>query len=428
MCFFFLYNDSGSDYMEVKIERLDHQGRGIAKVNNVTTFIPNALVGETVDIELTQKKKKFGVGKVNKYINVSPDRVEAICPHFPICGGCDLMHMKYLNQLQFKQDKVKNIIGRYTSIHSNKIENILNGKEYYYRNKVTFQVKEKIGFFDKKSYDIVPIEYCYIASKKINEILSILKTCDLKNIAQIMIRTNEKDIMVVIYSKQNISEEIIDRLQGRCSLLRYDMGYKVINGNNSILDTIGDYQFIISPASFFQVNRNTVKILYDKVLEYLCPNKNEVVLDLYSGTGTIGIYISRYVKKVISVEMNVYAVKDAVRNKEMNHVDNIEFMCDDVANVIDKFKHGIDSIIVDPPRSGLDAKTINYLKEIGASKIVYVSCDPITLARDLEKLSASYDVNRITPVDMFPNTYHVECVSLFSLKKGLEKSKNIMTD
>lgn len=401
--------------MEVKIERLDHQGRGIAKVDGITTFVINALVDEIVDIEIIQKKKKFNTAVVKKYIKTSPDRIDAICPYFKMCGGCDLMHMNYKNQLNFKQNKIINIIERYTSIDSKKVKNILYSNEYYYRNKVTFQVKEKIGFYDKKSYDIVPIEHCYIASKKINELLSILNTCDLKGITQIMIRTNEDTEMVVIYTKY-ISKEIMEKLKDKCSLIMYDGQYKQISGNNYIIDNIGDYKFVISPASFYQVNKNTVKLLYDKVLEYLKPDLNDVVLDLYSGTGTIGIYVSNSVKKVISVEINKFAVEDARKNKELNNVNNIEFICDDVANVIDSFKEKIDSIIVDPPRSGLDDKTVSYLKQISSNKIVYVSCDPITLARDLEKLSELYEINEITPVDMFPNTSHVECVCVLKLK------------
>ena len=401
--------------MEVKIERLDHQGRGIAKVDGITTFVINALVDEIVDIEIIQKKKKFNTAVVKKYIKTSPDRIDAICPYFKMCGGCDLMHMNYKNQLNFKQNKIINIIERYTSIDSKKVKNILYSNEYYYRNKVTFQVKEKIGFYDKKSYDIVPIEHCYIASKKINELLSILNICDLKGITQIMIRTNEDTEMVVIYTKC-ISKEIMEKLKDKCSLIMYDGQYKQISGNNYIIDNIGDYKFVISPASFYQVNKNTVKLLYDKVLEYLKPDLNDVVLDLYSGTGTIGIYVSNYVKKVISVEINKFAVDDARKNKELNNVNNIEFICDDVANVIDSFKEKIDSIIVDPPRSGLDDKTVSYLKQISSNKIVYVSCDPITLARDLEKLSELYEINEITPVDMFPNTSHVECVCVLKLK------------
>lgn len=401
--------------MEVKIERLDHQGRGIAKVDGITTFVINALVDEIVDIEIIQKKKKFNTAVVKKYIKTSPDRIDAICPYFKMCGGCDLMHMNYQNQLKFKQNKIVNIIERYTSIDSKKVKNILYSNEYYYRNKVTFQVKEKIGFYDKKSYDIVPIEHCYIASKKINELLSILNTCDLKGITQIMIRTNEDTEMVVIYTKC-ISKEIMEKLKDKCSLIMYDGQYKQISGNNYIIDNIGDYKFVISPASFYQVNKNTVKLLYDKVLKYLKPDLNDVVLDLYSGTGTIGIYVSNSVKKVISVEINKFAVEDARKNKELNNVNNIEFICDDVANVIDSFKEKIDSIIVDPPRSGLDDKTVSYLKQISSNKIVYVSCDPITLARDLEKLSELYEINEITPVDMFPNTSHVECVCVLKLK------------
>lgn len=402
--------------MKVQIERLDHQGRGIAKVEGITTFIPNALIGEIVEIEIIQKKKKYNIGKVVKYIEQSPKRVKPICPYFEKCGGCDLMHMSYPEQLQFKKNKIENIIERYTSLDKNIVKDILYGTEYNYRNKVTFQVKNQIGFYDKKSNDIIPIIYCYLASKNINEILSIFTTCHLKNVDQIMVRSNNKDNMVVIHSKK-MTNEIIEKLKEKSFILQYDQKYQLISGQNHIVDQIGNYQFIISPDSFYQVNSNMVEKLYQQVLQYLQPQKKEIVLDLYSGTGTIGIYISSHVKKVISVEINPYAVEDAKKNRELNHVENIEFICDDVANVIDQFKQKIDSIIVDPPRSGLDEKTIHYLKQINPNKIVYVSCDPITLARDLERLSDIYSVKEVTPVDMFPNTSHVECVSVLHRKK-----------
>lgn len=402
--------------MKVQIERLDHQGRGIAKVEGITTFIPNALIGEIVEIEIIQKKKKYNIGKVVKYIEQSLKRVKPICPYFEKCGGCDLMHMSYPEQLQFKKNKIENIIERYTSLDKNIVKDILYGTEYNYRNKVTFQVKNQIGFYDKKSNDIIPITYCYLASKNINEILSIFTTCHLKNVDQIMVRSNNKDNMVVIHSKK-MTNEIIEKLKEKSFILQYDQKYQLISGQNHIVDQIGNYQFIISPDSFYQVNSNMVEKLYQQVLQYLQPQKKEIVLDLYSGTGTIGIYISSHVKKVISVEINPYAVEDAKKNRELNHVENIEFICDDVANVIDQFKQKIDSIIVDPPRSGLDEKTIHYLKQINPNKIVYVSCDPITLARDLERLSDIYSVKEVTPVDMFPNTSHVECVSVLHRKK-----------
>ena len=401
--------------MIVKIDRLDHQGRGIAKVNDVTTFIPNALINELVDINIIEKKKKYNIGKVNRYIEKSNDRIEPVCKYFGLCGGCDLMHMSYDNQLLFKENKTKNIIERYTNINIDKVQKILYSKELYYRNKVLFRVDKNIGFYDKKSYKIVPIDNCLISSKKINEILDILNTCNLNNIKQIMIRTNEIDSLVVIYT-DTISDEIINKLKNNCSIIKYNKKYEIISGKDYIIDEIGSYKFVISPDSFYQVNKNTVKILYDKVLEYLNPSKEERILDLYSGTGTIGIYVSKYVKSVLSIEINESANKDALKNKELNHIDNIEFICNDVANEIDKIKN-IDSIIIDPPRSGLDNKTIEYLKKIKSKKIVYVSCDPMTLARDLEKLSDVYEIKEITPVDMFPNTSHVECVTVLCHKK-----------
>lgn len=400
--------------MIVKIERLDHQGRGITKVNNITTFVPNSLIDEIVDIDIIEQKKNYNIGKVNRYIEKSANRIEPICKYFNLCGGCDLMHMSYKNQLLFKQNKIKNIIDRYTNIDSNVVKEILYFTDLYYRNKVVFKVDKNIGFYDKKSYNIVPIDKCLISSKKINYLLKIIRTCNLDNIKQIMIRTNEVDSLVVIYTNK-ISSEIINKLKNECSIIRYDKKYEIISGKGYIEDKIGDYKFIISPDSFYQVNKDTVKLLYDKVLEYLNPSKEESVLDLYSGTGTIGIYISKYVKNVLSIEINKFANEDALRNKKLNNVNNIKFICDDVSNEIDKIKN-IDSIIVDPPRSGLDNKTINYLKKIKSRKIIYVSCDPMTLARDLEKLSEVYNVAEITPVDMFPNTSHVECVSLLCRK------------
>lgn len=400
--------------MQVKIERLDHQGRGIAKVNNITTFIPNTLVNEEVEIEIIESRKKYNVGKVIKYIKTSDLRINPICPYYDKCGGCDLMHMAYQEQLKFKENKIKNIISRFTDISDNKVKNILYSNDLYYRNKATFQVNKKIGFYDKKSYDIVNIDKCYIVSNKINEVLNILNTCDLSGIKQIIVRTNGIDTIVIIKTK-DISNEIKEKLN-LYGIVKYDKNYEVINGQGNIKDKIGNYEFIISPDSFYQVNSNSVKILYDKVLEYLKPNKEQTILDLYSGTGTIGIYVGKYVKKVYSVEINKYAVSDAKANGKLNNIDNIEFICDDVANIIDKFACKIDSIIVDPPRSGLDNKTINYLKQILAKKIIYVSCDPITLARDLELLSDIYNIDEITPVDMFPNTNHVECVCALKLK------------
>lgn len=398
---------------EVKIERLDHQGRGICKVNDRITFVPNTLIDEIVQIELIEKKKKYNVGRVIKYIKKSNLRVNPICPYYELCGGCDLMHLSYEEQLKYKQDKIKNIFSKYTDIDINLIKDIVYDKEYNYRNKGTFKVNNEIGYYRKNSHEIIPIDNCYLLSDKINEILKLLNNCILKNIKEVIIKNSDTEILV-IFKGENIDKKIIDTLKGKVTgIVLFNKEYKVIYGKGKIESSIGAYKFLISPEAFFQVNNNIAKKMYDKVSTYL--NNENNVLDLYSGTGSIGIYVSKFVKNIISVEINKFANLDALENKKINNISNIEFICDDVANVIDKFSN-IDTVIVDPPRSGLDSKTIKYLKKIGSKNIIYVSCDPLTLARDIKNLSDNYMVKEVTLFDMFPNTYHVECVCILKSK------------
>lgn len=397
---------------EVKIERLDHQGRGICKVNNVITFVPNALIDEVVCIKLTEKRKKYNVGKVIKYIKTSSLRANPICPYYELCGGCDLMHLSYIEQLKYKQDKIKNIFFKYTNIDTALINDIVYDKEYHYRNKGTFKVNGKIGYYQKSSHDVIPIDKCYLVSNKINEILRLLNKCTLKNITEIIIKSSDREILV-IFKGEKMTKEIIDILKDKVTgIVLFNKKYQLIYGKEKIENKIGEYKFLVSPEAFFQVNNNIAHKMYDKVASYL--NNENTVLDLYSGTGSIGIYISKRVKKIISVELNKFASNDALENKKINNISNIDFICDDVANVIDTFSN-IDTVIVDPPRSGLDNKTVDYLKKICSKNIIYVSCDPLTLARDVKKLSDTYIVKEVTPFDMFPNTYHVECVCLLNL-------------
>lgn len=236
---------------------------------------------------------------------------------------------------------------------------------------------------------------------------------DLNNIYQIVIRCSKNlDEKMVIF-KGNLNIDISLLKNHVDSIVSYDKEYKVLYGNGYIVDKIGDYSFIISPDSFFQVNTNGAYNLYSKVLEYV--EKSNYLLDLYCGTGTIGIFLSSVCNKVLGVEINKYAIEDANKNKELNRIKNIDFICRDTSlfNEINDF----DTVVVDPPRSGLDKNTINYLLNLKPNKIVYVSCDPVTLARDLNLLNEKYDCIGITPVDMFSRTYHVECVCLLELTK-----------
>lgn len=399
---------------EVKIERLDHQGRGICKVNNKITFVPNTLIDEIVNVEIIEEKKKYNIGKVINYIKKSDLRVNPICPYYELCGGCDLMHLKYNEQLKYKQDKIKNIFSKYTDIDLNLIKDIVYDKEYNCRNKGTFKVNEKVGYYGKNSHKMISIDKCYLVDDKINKIINILNNFKMKDINEVVIKSSDNEILVIFKGK-NIDKKIIDVLKDKVTgIVLYDKQYKTIYGKERIQNIIGEYKFLISPEAFFQVNNNIAKKMYDKVSTYL--NNENNVLDLYSGTGSIGIYVSKYAKQIISVEINKFASLDALENKKINNISNIDFICDDVSNVIDKFSN-IDTVIVDPPRSGLDNKTINYLKKISSKNIIYVSCDPLTLARDIKNLSDKYEVKELTPFDMFPNTYHVECVILLSKVK-----------
>ena len=397
--------------MQYKIEKLDNFGRGISHINNKIVFISNALEDEVVDATTTYSNKKFDEAKVNEIIEVSRMRIKPICPYFDICGGCNLLHMNYDEQLKFKYNKVKDIIFKYLK-ENIKVNDVIYSNQFNYRNKASFEVKEKLCYKMRKSTNLVDINYCYLLDKNINDIVHVLNNLNLKNINNITIRTGEEDIMVIISG--NPSHEIIDALKEKAKSIY--VNDKLVYGRSNIVSKIGNYEFFVSDKSFFQVNKYNVKNLYDKVLEYAELTGNENILDLYCGTGTIGIYLSKYAKSVIGIEVNEQAIFDANVNKNKNNIENISFICDTTSNINNIVNNDFDVIIVDPPRSGLDKNTINFLINSKVKRVVYVSCDIMTLVRDLNILKQDYDIREITPVDMFPNTYHVECVCVLKLK------------
>lgn len=392
------------------IERFDHQGRGITKVDDKITFVKDALPGEIVDIQITHTNNKINEAIITNIEKKSDIRIEPVCKYYNECGGCNLMHIPYEEELKYKEDKIKQVIEKYTSLNTDIVKPIIKNDTNYYRNKITLHVSfNKLGYYNIKSNKIINIDKCYIVDEKINKIINDINKLDLTNVYEIVIRTSKhlNDTMVVFKITDDISNIDLDV----DTILTYkDKKYNVLKGKGYIEDKIGKYTYKISPDSFFQVNTLQAQNLYNKVLEYLKPD-NDNILDLYCGTGTIGIYVSEKAKHIKGIEINKYAVEDANENKKINNIDNIDFECLD-ASEIDKLKDHFDKIIIDPPRSGLDKKTINYILKSNAKKVVYVSCDPITLARDLEILKEKYSIKEITPVDMFSRTYHVECVCL----------------
>ena len=397
--------------MQYKIEKLDNFGRGISHINNKIVFISNALEDEVVDATTIYSNKRFDEAKVNEIIEVSRMRIKPICPYFDICGGCNLLHMNYDDQLKFKYNKVKDIIFKYLK-ENIKVNDVIYSNQFNYRNKASFEVKEKLCYKMRKSTNLVDIKYCYLLDNNINDIVHVLNNLNLKNINNITIRTGEEDIMVIISG--NPTQEIIDALKEKARSIY--VNDKLVYGRSNIVSKIGNYEFFVSDKSFFQVNKYNVKNLYDKVLEYAELTGNENILDLYCGTGTIGIYLSKYAKSVIGIEVNEQAIFDANVNKNKNNIENISFICDTTSNINNIVNNDFDVIIVDPPRSGLDKNTINFLINSKAKRVVYVSCDIMTLVRDLNILKQDYDIREITPVDMFPNTYHVETVCILERK------------
>ena len=269
-----------------------------------------------------------------------------------------------------------------------------------------------LGFYEEGSNKLINIDECLLLDNRINELIKLFYQLDLTYIEKIMVRTTSKEVMVVFYGFIDKIDILKDKVD---SIILINIKEKLLHGKSYIKEQINDLKFIISYDSFFQINTEAMIKLYDKVVEYADLTKEDKVLDLYCGTGTIGIYLSKYCKEVLGIEIVENAIKDANINKELNNIENISFICGDVGKLINA-DYKQDVLVVDPPRAGLDKKTKKVILDNEYKKIVYVSCDPMTLVRDLSELSVKYDIADVTLVDMFPNTYHVECVTALHLK------------
>ena len=399
--------------MKTKILDLDYQGRGIAKIDNVVTFISGALIDELVEFKITKKNKSFNEAEVTLIENESKDRVLPPCPFYGKCGGCDLMHMNYESQLKFKFKRVKETLNKFTKSDI-LVKPIIRSDEIYnYRNKITFHVsKNKIGFYEKESNNFIHIDKCLICDDEINELINKLEELDLKEVSKIIIRISKfnKEKMIIFETNKDI--DVSSLPDDLIVYLNINNKYICKSKKQKIIEKMNYLKYTISPSSFFQVNTFEAIKLYDKVKEYASLTGEEIVLDLYCGTGTIGLYLADKLKYLYGIEINEDAIKDANENKELNNIKNADFYALNANQFLTKISEKIDVLIVDPPRSGLDKKTIDSVIKLRPKKIVYVSCDVATLARDLNILSEFYNIKEVTPVDMFPNTYHCESVCI----------------
>ncbi len=397
--------------MRLKIDGFDHQGRGIAHYNNKVYFIFNALPDEEVEIEILKEKKNIVTGKVIKYYKKNDDlRTDTKCPFYGICGGCDIMHIK--DQNGYKLDKLNNIINKYVDKNI-KVLDVVNLNEYNYRNKITLQVcNNEIGLYKKNSNDIVCIDKCYLVDDRINKIIDLIKkNQNLNGIKQIVIKCMDES-MVTFIGDDNVNYDYLKSVVDSIYVNK-----KNVYGKSKITVYMGNFKFLVSSESFFQVNTLVANAMYNYIDSLI--DKTNVIFDLYCGTGTIGIFVSNKANRVIGLEINSEAVRDANENKKINNINNIDFYEGDASSIVKKTNLKPDVIIVDPPRNGLDDKMINDINKLLPKKIIYVSCDPMTLARDLKKLD-NYNIISIKGFNMFPNTYHVECVSVLH-RKSLEK-------
>ncbi|GAA0115062.1 23S rRNA (uracil(1939)-C(5))-methyltransferase RlmD [Clostridium senegalense] len=443
----------------IKIENSGHQGEGVGKIDNFTVFVEGALKDETVKIKLIKINKNYGVGKLIEVLSSSESRTEPVCSTYKRCGGCNLQHSTYEAQLSFKTERVRDVIKRIGKLEDVKIHNTIGMENpYNYRNKVQLPVgKNKdgevvVGFYAPRSHDIINMECCYIQDEVGDKVIKVVKewikkfnieTYDEKTnsgiVRHIMIRKGFKteEVMVVIVTNGNsipYLEKLVsmlkDDIEGIDSIIQninnkqtnviLDQKCKTLYGKDTITDFIGEFKFNISPLSFFQVNSIQTEVLYNKALEYADLQGDEIVFDAYCGTGTISLFLSQNAKKVYGVEIIPQAIQNAIKNAEENNVTNTEFIVGEAENEIPKLiEKGIkaDVVVVDPPRKGCEESLLHSIAKMAPKKIVYVSCDPATLARDLNILQQlGYKTLEIQPVDMFPQTAHVETVALLRRK------------
>ena len=399
---------------QVLIENLDDFGRGIAHINNKVVFIANALPEELVEIKIINDKKSYMEASVVKYIKLSKDRIESMCPYFEACGGCSLIHLNYEDTLKFKQNKIKNLLKKYKINYDKELEIVKNDNPVYYRNKVSLKIENgHLGYYEENTHKLIEIKECLMAKRSINEVIKNYKLLHLEN-AKLTIRSNYNDEILIII-EANAKEYNIElaKLKEKIKLVGIIYNNKTIYGENFFYERINGKLFKVSYNSFFQINESITSKLFALIENNI--DKDSIVLDLYSGVGTLGIVASSKAKTVYSIEIIKNAVLNGITNAKLNQKTNIKFMLGDVAKLVDKVNLAFDTIIVDPPRKGLDKKTREFILKKLPTKIIYVSCNPNTLMRDLKELESIYEISDYKILDMFSYTYHAE--SFCVLKK-----------
>ena len=413
------------DRYTVKIESIASCGFGVSHIDGFAVFVRDAVTGDVADVEITEVKKRFAYARIVELIQKSPHRIENRCSFSKLCGGCDFGHVEYLHQLDTKKEIVENAIRRIGAIADFELDEIIGCKKQYgYRNKVVFAVDDdRIGYNEKKSHRVLEIEECLLFDKINKDIIRAIKG-KTNGIKKVFLRIAKGKVMVVLYAdtlniESTIVKSISDVSENIVSIiLRTKKEQKILYGTDRLIDEILGVRFEISPDSFFQVNPEQTEVLYKKAIEFADIKKDDFVMDIYCGIGTISLIAARNAKKVIGIEIVDKAIEDARENARINGIENAKFFADSADKIVPKLIESgekPDIVILDPPRSGSDEKTLGAILEVRPKRIVYVSCNPSTLARDLKFLCGdTYKITASTAVDMFPQTEHVETVVLMS--------------
>lgn len=446
-----------NDRLNVYVEDLTHDGSGVAKVDGYPLFIPGVLPGEEAEIQVTKPMKKYGFAKLIKVTKASPDRVEPPCHVFWDCGGCQLQHLSYEAQLVQKQKTVRDVmerIGKLPHVPVHPVKGMDNPWRYRNKSQIPFSEQDgKVvsGFYKSRTHHIVDTDVCIIQGEEADELMATLKrelhimgieAYDERThrgmLRHLIVRkaraTGELMVVLVTRSKKFPQKEeaiaLIKRVVPNVTSIMQNVNSQktnVIFGNETILlhgesfivDTIGDIKFEISARSFYQVNSEQTEVLYDQALEYAQLTGSESVIDAYCGIGSISLFLAKQAKEVYGVEIVPQAIEDAKRNAELNNIDNAHFEAGPAEVIIPKwYEQGkrFDVLVVDPPRKGCDEKLLDTILKYKPKRIVYVSCNPATLARDLRILEdGGYCTKEVQPVDMFPHSSHVECVAWLEL-------------
>lgn len=395
--------------MNYEIIKMDNLGRGITYTDNIITFVPKTIIGDIVTLTIIKDKKKYREAVVSKYIKRGSLFNESDCPFYQLCGGCQLRNLSYLETINYKKQRIIDLFNKYLKLTVNP-EIVLSKNIDNYRNKLTINIVDGNITLKDINYQDIVIDNCLLVNQEINRFLPILNDFNINN-GRVVIRCNYlNELLISIDTKDKVTIPNLDNFKIKGIIVNN----KVLVGDKSFIQEVNNLKFNVSYDAFFQVNNDINEELFKYIKDNL--NSDDVLLDLYCGVGTLGINASFKVKEVLGIEIVENAILDAIKNKELNKCDNVDFLCGDVKKLITTTNKKFDAVIIDPPRSGIDQASLDYVINTEIKKVIYIACDPNSLVRDLSKLLDNYQIIDMKVFDMFPYTYHVETVCILERK------------